>query len=246
MGRLLLRGMLAGLLAAVAAFVFARLLGEPAIQAAIDLETARDAAAGLVVGPDLVSRGVQGTIGLFLGLALYGVALGGLLAIGFALLQGRVAGLGARGLALGLALAGWVTVGLAPALKYPANPPAVGDPQSIGRRSGLFFTLVLVCVLLAVASGLLARRVSPALGRWNGGLLGLGLFLTGYVLVTLLMPGIDELPEAFPAGVLWQFRMSSLGTVGTLWVALGLVFGSLTERAARAAHPVAPATTSTR
>jgi predicted cobalt transporter CbtA len=245
MGRLLLRGMLAGLLAAVVAFVFARLLGEPAVQAAIDLETARDRAAGLLVGPDLVSRGVQGTVGLLTGLALYGVSLGGLFAIGFALLQGRVAGLGARGLALGIALAGWVTVGLAPALKYPANPPAVGDPQSIGRRSGLYFTLVVVCVLLAVASGLLARRVAPGVGGWNAGLLGLGFFLAGYVVAAQLMPGIDEVPDGFPAGVLWQFRMSSLGTVAILWVVLGLVFGALTERAARQAapHPAEPART---
>lgn len=230
-GRLLLRGMLAGLLAALAGFGFARLVGEPAVQAAIDLETARDEAARLVIDPDLVSRGVQGTIGLFTGLALYGVALGGLLALGFAVAQGRLPGLGPRGLAAVLALVGYLAVGLAPALKYPANPPAVGDPQSIGRRSGLYFTLLLVCALLAVGSAVLARQLARTVGGWNAGLLGAGLFLIGFGLAAVLLPGADEVPPGFPAALLWQFRMASFGTTLTLWAALGMVFGALTQHA---------------
>jgi len=41
-------------------------------------------------------------------------------------------------------------------LKYPANSPAVGEPATIGYRTGLFFLMILISlggVVLAVATG---------------------------------------------------------------------------------------------
>jgi len=50
-----------------------------------------------------------------------------------------------------------------------------------------------------------------------------------------LMPTINELPDAFPAALLWQFRTVALALQLILWTSLGLGFGWLTERSL-AAH----------
>ena len=43
------------------------------------------------------------------------------------------------------------------------------------------------------------------------------------------MPPLDEVPEGFPAVVLWQFRMATLGAQTILWTVLGLGFGAWVE-----------------
>ena len=82
--------MIAGAVAAVVAFVFAWLFGEPALDGGIAYEDALAAAAGEEGGEALVSRGVQSTIGLFVALLVYGIAFGGILGIVCATTQGRL------------------------------------------------------------------------------------------------------------------------------------------------------------
>ena len=47
----------------------------------------------------------------------------------------------------------------------------------------------------------------------------------------LLLPGVNEIPEHFPAATLWEFRMSSLSVQIVLWASIGLIFGYLVDRA---------------
>ena len=44
------------------------------------------------------------------------------------------------------------------------------------------------------------------------------------------MPPLNEVPDGFPAVVLWQFRMASLGAQAIMWTVIGLGFGALVER----------------
>ena len=67
---LLVRGMLSGLAAAVLAGVFAFLVGEPALDGGIAYEDMVSAAAGEVGEEPLVSRGVQSTLGLGVGVLI--------------------------------------------------------------------------------------------------------------------------------------------------------------------------------
>jgi predicted cobalt transporter CbtA len=46
-----------------------------------------------------------------------------------------------------------------------------------------------------------------------------------------MLPPINEVPDGFPAMVLWQFRIASLGMQLVMWTTIGLLFGRLTERA---------------
>ncbi|MCO6005411.1 CbtA family protein [Actinoallomurus purpureus] len=239
---LLVRGMLVGLAAALLALVVAWIFGEPQVGHAIGFEEHQAALAGEPPEPELVSRSMQKTLGLATGIGLYGVALGGLFALAFAFAYGRIGSFGARATSALVALAGFTAVELAPFMKYPANPPSVGSPDTIGKRTALYFGLILISVLFAIAAVLIGRRLAPRLGNWNAALTAVGVFIALLGVAYLTMPTVQEVPKDFPAVVLWRFRLSSLGIQATLWTALGLLFGPLTERRLPHRSPATAAT----
>ena len=161
-GQLLLRGMLAGLLAGLIAFGFARLYGEPQVDRAIafeELMAAAEAPADAHEEPEAVSRQTQAGIGLFTGVVTYAVAMGGIFSLVFAGLYGRVGRLSPRALALVLGAAAFVALVVVPDLKYPPNPPAVGDPETIGVRTGLFFVTLAASIFALCLAVAFARRL---------------------------------------------------------------------------------------
>ncbi len=231
-GQLLLRGMIAGLIAAVLAFGFAYTFGEPEVDYAIGVEEQKAIAAGEDPGaePELVSRDVQSTTGLATGILTYGAAIGGLFALVFAWAYGRATGLGARATSALLAVAAYVAVAVVPQVKYGPNPPAVGSGETIGARTSLFFILLVVSIAVAVLAVLLARRLWASRGPWAAGIMAGLAWLVAVVAIQLAMPAINEVPADFSADSLWRFRMTSLGIHAILWAGIGLIFGALAER----------------
>ena len=183
--------------------------------------------------PEIVSRPTQAGIGLFTGVGIYNVAFGGLFALVFALAYGRMGSLGPRATSALLAALGFVAVYGVPILKYPANPPSVGDPETIGMRTGLYFAMIAISLAAMIGAGLLRRRLIARYGAWDAALIAGVAYVGLVVIVALLLPSVDEVPEQFPAVVLWQFRMASWGAQVIMWGTIGLAFGALTERAAR-------------
>ena len=235
--RLLILGMVAGVLAGLAAALFARLAIEPSVDLAIAFEAARDAMPGMVHAdePELVSRAVQKGTGLLVAATCYGAALGGIFALVFASLTGRVLHGGARAGSAWLAFAGFVTIALIPALKYPPNPPAVGFHETIQLRTATFFACIALSIALASAAMMLARRLQPRLGRFDARLVALGGYGIAVTLVALALPVINEVPVSFPATLLWTFRIGALATQAILWAVLALVFGAAADRVFREA-----------
>jgi len=231
MSRLLGRGLLAGLAGGLIAFVFAHTVGETSIGRAIAFEGAHS---GMAADPVLVSRGVQSTAGLLTATCVYGLALGGLFALVFAAVQGRISRLRPSATAGLLALAGYLVVFAVPFLKYPANPPGVGDPDTIGRRTALYLAMIAVSILAAMV----AHRVARALGR---PLAAVAVYLVLVVVAALVLPGVHEVPKGFPADALWHFRLASLGTQACIWATLGLGFGALADRLLSGASRSTPA-----
>ncbi|WP_186782964.1 CbtA family protein [Streptomyces sp. CBG33] len=229
---LLVRGMLAGLAAGVAALLVAYFLGESRVDAAIALE--EHAAGGHHDHgggeEELVSRAMQATGGLATGVLVFGVAIGGIAAIAFCVALGRIGRFGPRATAAFVALGGLIAVYVVPFLKYPANPPAVGDGDTIGKRTALFFLLVLLSVLLAVGAVLLGRRLAPHLGNWNATVAAGAAFLLAVTLAYVFLPSYNEVGPDFPGQLLWQFRLATLAVQAVLWTVFGLVFGALAER----------------
>lgn len=239
--QLLLRGMLCGLLAALLAFGFAKLIGEPQVDRAIAFESAHEAHAhdhadmahgNMAPAEDveLVSRPVQASIGLFVGVIVLGVAVGGLFALAFAFAYGRFGAMGPRPLALGLSLAAFLVLVLVPALKYPPNPPSVGEAGTIVARTWLYFEMIALSVVAALTGLSLKRLLEARLGPANAMLVAAAAFIGLVGLAMVLLPTIDEVPAGFPAQTLWSFRLASLGLQAILWSAIGVLFGLLTER----------------
>ncbi|KUO17677.1 CbtA family protein [Streptomyces dysideae] len=224
---LLVRGMLAGLAAGLAALVVAYFLGEPRVDEAIAFEEAHAHEHG---GEELVTRTLQSTAGLSTGVLVYGVAFGGIAALAYCFALGRIGRFGPRASALLLAGAGLLAVYVVPFLKYPANPPAVGNPDTLDQRTTLYFLMVVLSVLLAVGTVILGKRLAPRLGNWNATVAAAGSFVLVVGLAYAFLPSYNEAPAEFPATLLWQYRLAALAVQATLWTAFGLVFGLLAER----------------
>ncbi len=236
---LLVRGMLAGAVAGLLAFGFAYIFGEPQIDYAIAFEEqmaqaahGQAHAAGAVHAheEETVSRTVQSTVGLLTAVVVYGAGIGGLFALVFAFAYGRVGRLGPRATAALLAAAGFVSVAVIPFLKYPANPPAVGSPDTLGSRTALFLVMIAISIAAVTLAVGLARRLSGRVGPWMSALIGGAAFIAIVAVAQLVLPDVREIPERFSADALWRFRAASLGVQLLMWATLGLVFGALSAQ----------------
>jgi predicted cobalt transporter CbtA len=227
---LLLRGMLAGLIAGLLTFGFARWAGEPQVDRAIAFEASVDQARGEPAEAEMVSRRVQRGPGLLVGTLVYSASLGGIFGLVFAFAQGRFGVSSARTLALWIAGLGFVSITLVPSLKYPASPPAVGNPDTIGMRTAAYF----LAIAFSLASLTLAVQVARGLGRrlgvWNSALSAVLLLLVLTATLCHFLPTIDEVPPGFPASLLWNFRIASWEMQLLLWSTLGVLYGWLSER----------------
>jgi predicted cobalt transporter CbtA len=250
-GSLLLRGMLVGVVAGLLAFGFARIFGEPEVDRAISFEetmheahphTHGDAHADAAAEePELVSRETQAGLGLLTGVVVYGAALGGLFALVFAFVYRRVGRLGPRATSALLAVSAYVAIVLVPSIKYPANPPSIGSPETIGSRTGLFFFMLVISVTALALTVILTNRLRARFGIWNATILAGAAFVVVIAIAQYGLPAVNEVPEQFSAVVLWRFRIASLGIHAVLWTIIGLLFGALTERsmAAQVGRPLA-------
>jgi len=143
--------MLAGLLAGVVGFAFAWLVGESSVDSAIAFESYVEYTVHHEEPEEeMVSRPLQSSAGLGTGTLIYGVALGGIFALVFTAAYGRLWAFPARGTAALLGCLSFVAVYLAPFLKYPANPPSVGDPDTISLRTGMYLVMVLGSVVAMI------------------------------------------------------------------------------------------------
>lgn len=243
--KFLIRGLLAGLVAGLAAFAVAYVVGEPHVNYFIALEEAGSAEHAAPDGHTHdepaththddsgaeVSRANQSTWGLLTGTVAIGVAMGGITALAAAFALGRIGSLKPTQTTALVAFLGFVAIGLVPFLKYPATPPAVGDPETIGQRTSLYFGLLaisgLAIIFETLFAALLLRRggtpfqatVFPALG-----------FTAIITVAALMLPAINEIGPDVPADALWSFRQASILTTAALWATLGIVLTGLVGR----------------
>jgi len=249
------RGLVAGALGGVLAFVWSWIFIEPLINRAIDYEDAVSAAHQAAEhgghahvhdhgggGGFEITRTVQSTIGLGFGVVAFGVAMGALPAVLFCVAYGRIGSLSAR--ATGALLAGGMLIALwiVPALKYPPSPPALSLDETIQQRTLLYLLVTVLSAALLVGSVMLARKLTPKFGAWNAALIGAADYVVSVAVMFLLLPTISETPgpitdaegnvllEGFSADLLYEFRLYSVGTQVVMWTTIGLVFAALVSR----------------
>jgi predicted cobalt transporter CbtA len=235
---LALTAALVGLVAGLIAATFATIAGEPAVDDAIAIEEANAAAEPEPVDDDAedeasVDRSDQRGIGLFAAYALTGAAFGGLLALTAYAFRNRRPDPVGRVLLAGSLLAGAIT--LAPWFKYPPNPPAVGDPDTIGERQSLYVIVILIAAALGIGAAILATRLRAA--GWPDhrrvAVVVAAVAVPMLVAYALLPGASDEI--GVPAALVWRFRVASLGANLTLWAVLTLALAWLVGNAARPA-----------
>ena len=216
------RGVLAGLAGGAAMGVFLLAVGEPAIRDALAIEAA--GAHGEAV-EETFSRGVQ-VAGGVTGALIFGVLLGAVFGVVYAAMRSRTSpGDSPFQRALRLGAVAYVAVVLVPALKYPANPPAVGDQDTIGQRTASYVTLLGASILITVVAWRLWHSLKARGVGDDGRLLRvLGLWVLGIGLVSVAWPASPD-SVSVPAQLIWRFRLASLGGAAALWATLAIVFG---------------------
>ena len=125
-----------------------------------------------------------------------------------------------------MALAGvmWLVLFLVPFLKYPANPPGVGDTETVDLRTTLYIALTAASGLSALGFWVLSRRLA---GRRRL------LPAAGYgILMALLIASMPPSPDVsdLPVELLEGFRAMSVLAVSSYWFFLPLFFGLLWAR----------------
>ena len=214
-------GAVAGLLTSVAAYFFL----EPTLSAAIALEGPSD-------GEGPVSRQTQKLLGMQLGFVFAGLALGLLFAVAYRVLPSRA---DAWQRSLGLAAGGFAALALIPQLRYPANPPGVGDPETIaGRTSGYLLAVMLGVVVVSGAYAALRALRDRGVSAPVRHSAVAGMAVLAVAIGFALLPDNTD-PVGAPAELVWQFRIRSIGLLALLYAGLGAFFAFLTLRTSNTA-----------
>ncbi len=109
------------------------------------------------------------------------------------------------------------------------NPPAVGNPDTLDKRTILFVLMIALSTLLGIGAILLGRRLASAWGNWSTSIAAGVAFVAVVTVAMVFLPSGENTPKGFPATDLWEFRMASVGVQAVLWATFGLLFDYLAE-----------------
>ena len=226
---IILRSIAAGILGGLLAAAFVTLVGQNSIDAAIAIEEASVEVPGLE-DDEIFSRSTQ-IVGGFIAAVFYGVFTG--LAFGtiFSFVRHRIRVADDFRRSILLAAAAFVAMALIPAMKYPANPPAVGNPDTVNQRSILFFSLLGASILAVIATGMAFGQLRARFDQPTAVAGALVFAVAVFVLLMVVWPSNpDEINPEVPAQLIWRFRLQSLATLAISWGVLGVGLGWLLTR----------------
>ena len=200
---------------------------EPYIDQAINIENQNTIAQGEVINPqELNEYRVWQKSGEIAAGTTLGVSLGALFGVVFVYARRSIPG--SNNIKKALILAGimLLVIYIVPALKYPANPPAVGDPETIYYRESLYIILLSISGFSALGLAFLYRK----LGDKKGKQIVVPVIYTGIIAAAfmILPPNPDEITA--PMDLVMGFRIASGLTMSIFWGLLGLILGALWDK----------------
>ena len=199
---------------------------EPYIDKAIGLEVAKQASSGKKVNmAELIDYRYWQKAGAFAGGAIYGAGLASLFGVIFIFARNKLPGKNNKRKALLLAAVMWFVLYFVVALKYPANPPAVGDPETIYYREALYVGYIMISGFAALGLAVTWNRIPINSKKIVIPLIYAAIMVTAY----LVMPPNPDKIE-IPMDLIQTFRILSALTIGVFWAILGIVFGSLWDK----------------
>lgn len=200
---------------------------EPYIDEAINIENQNAIAQGEAINPQefndfrLWQKSGEIAAGTILG-----ISLGALFGVVFAVARNSIPGSNDKKKALILAGIMLLVIYIVPALKYPANPPAVGDPETIYYRESLYITLLTISGFSALGLAFLYRKLGDKKGKQIVvPLIYIGIISGAFM---ILPPNPDQITA--PMDLVMGFRVASGLTMSIFWGFLGLILGALWDK----------------
>jgi predicted cobalt transporter CbtA len=118
----------------------------------------------------------------------------------------------------------WATLYLIPFLKYPANPPTVGDGETVVIRAILYLSFIAISGIGAFAFYRLSKKFKNK--KKLVALIGYGIFIS---VVFVIMPdNPDEITA--PMNLVNEFRLMSVLGVSSFWISVGIILGYFWNR----------------
>jgi predicted cobalt transporter CbtA len=217
----LISGLSAGLIHGAANLVFV----EPSLDQAIGIENQHLFASGEAKDTpefraEFDSYRYWQKSGQVLAGAILGISIGSLFGIIFVLSRHSLPGKSYVSKSLILAGIMWLAIYFIPFLKYPANPPTVGDPDTVVLRSILFLTFIAISGFGALGFYKIFKKLK---NKKFIAILGYAVFVG---MVFFAMPENPDKITA-PMNLVDHFRIMSAVAVSIYWLSLGIILGSL-------------------
>ena len=150
---------------------------------------------------------------------ILGTSVGALFGIVFALSRNALPGNNDVKKSLILAGIMWLTLYIIPFLKYPANPPTVGDGETVVLRAILYLSFIAISGFGAVGFYQLSKKLKN--NKKLVALIGYGVFISA---VFFAMPeNPDEITA--PMNLVNEFRFMSVLGVTSFWASIGIILG---------------------
>ena len=118
----------------------------------------------------------------------------------------------------------WTAIYLMPFLKYPANPPTVGDVDTVILRSILYLSFIAISGLGAIGFYQIFKRLQKR--KKIVAVLGYALFIST---VFFLMPENPDKITA-PMELVFGFRLMSVLSVSIFWIAIAIILGAFWQK----------------
>ena len=155
---------------------------------------------------------------------ILGTSIGSLFGIVFAFSRKSLPGNNDVKKALVLAGIMWVTLYLIPFLKYPANPPTVGDSETVVLRAILYLSFIAISGFSVIGFYKLSKRLKN--NQTLISIIGYAVFISTVFFVMPENP--DEISA--PMDLVNEFRIMSVLGVSSFWISVGVVLGILWNR----------------
>lgn len=153
-----------------------------------------------------------------------GVSIGSLFGIVFALSRESLPGSSDIKKAIILAGIMWLTLYFIPFLKYPANPPTVGDGETVVLRAILYLSFIAISGFSTIGFYKLSKKLKD--NQKFLSFVGYGIFISA---VFILMPeNPDEITA--PMELVNEFRLMSVLGVTSFWISVGIILGLFWNR----------------
>jgi predicted cobalt transporter CbtA len=157
---------------------------------------------------------------------ILGTSIAALFGIVFAYSRKSIPGASNKKKALILAAIMWFVLFLVPALKYPANPPAVGDPETIYYRQSLYIVYLAISGFAVLGLAFLYRRMRTIQAKK---VIVPAMYAAIMIGAYLAMPPNPDAINA-PMDLVMGFRIASAFTMSIFWALLGIILGAFWDK----------------